>query len=60
MPMIVGFIILIETKVLLNFLINLVQGRSHELESNIANILPALDPDFNALASVCNALRLWV
>lgn len=41
-------------------MISLVQDRSYDLASNIANILPALDPGFNGLASVCNAFRLWV
>ena len=53
MPAIVGSVISIEPKILFTII------WSHVLAPNVTNITPSLDPDFNALASVLNAQRLW-
>lgn len=53
-PTIVSSTIFIETKVV-QFFISPLQDRKYDL---LSNILPALNSDFNALAFICNALRL--
>lgn len=68
MPTTVSSITLAKTKILFIILWSLYrsniyrsQDRPHVLTSNIAKILSALDPDFNALASVCSPwdYELW-